>query len=299
MRVINWMSSLLLVSLFTAAVPAMAEEPKRDQAAEMAAAVEASKAVAKEGPTDIAFKDQATLKLPAGYVFIPQPQADQMMKAMGNGVDSSRLGLIFPPSEHSGFVVAKYIDSGYVKDDDARDWKTDDMLEQMKAGTEEGNKERAQLGIPAMELVGWVQKPTYDDKTHRLLWSVESKDKDAPANSEHGINYNTYVLGREGYISLNLVTDMSTVEHDKPVATALLDGTSFNSGKRYEDFNASSDKMAEYGIAALVAGVAAKKLGLFALIAAFAIKFAKLIAVGAFAVFAGIGKFFKGRKKDA
>jgi uncharacterized membrane-anchored protein len=278
---------------------ASAQATKRDQQAEMAAAVEAAQKVAQKGPRDISLKDQATLKLPAGYEFIPQPEANQLMKAMGNGTDDSRVGLIFPPEGQRGFVVAKYIHSGYVKDDEARDWKSDEMLQQMKDGTEAGNQERAELGISAIEVVGWVQPPKYDDKDHRLVWSVESKEKNAAAGDQHGINYNTFVLGREGYISLNLVTSLSTIEQDKAVAITLLSDTSFNDGKRYADFNASTDKVAEYGIAALVAGVAAKKLGLFAIIAAFAVKFAKVIALAAFGLFAALRSFFKRKKNVA
>jgi uncharacterized membrane-anchored protein len=144
-----------------------------------------------------------------------------------------------------------------------------------------------------MEIVGWVQAPNYDSATHRLLWSIESKGKNEPAGSTHGINYNTYVLGREGYLSLNLVTSMDRIADDKGIAATLLDATSFNSGQTYADFNASTDRVAEYGIAALVAGVAAKKLGLFAVLAAFVAKFAKVIAVAVFGGAAALRGIFK------
>lgn len=296
MKTYQWMKYVLLLAAFAAGA-AQAQAGKGDAQAEMAAAMAAAKSVAKAGPTDIALKNQATLKLPEGFVFIPQPQADQMLKAMGNGADSTRMGIIFPAGEGNWMVVPRYIDSGYVKDDEARDWKSKEMLEQMKAGTEETNKERAARGIPEMEIIGWVQQPQYDAAAHRLVWSIESKDKGAPATEEHGINYNTFVLGREGYISMNLVTAKGSLEQDKPAAATLLAATSFNDGKKYSDFNASTDKVAEYGIAALVAGAAAKKLGLFAVIAAFVAKFFKVIAVAAVAALGGLGKLF-GRKKD-
>ena len=72
----------------------------------------------------------------------------------------------------------------------------------------------------------------------------------------------------------------------------------YEDGKRYADFNPSTDKVAEYGLAALVVGVAAKKLGLIAIIAAFVAKFAKLFFIGALAFGGGIWKFFK-RDKSA
>jgi hypothetical protein len=47
------------------------------------------------------------------------------------------------------------------------------------------------------------------------------------------------------------------------VAHGLLGDLGYNADKRYEDFSASTDRIAEYGLMALVSGVAAKKLGLF------------------------------------
>ena len=81
------------------------------------------------------------------------------------------------------------------------------------------------------------------------------------------------------------------------MAHELLADLDYNSGKRYEDFNSSTDHIAEYGLAALVGGIAAKKLGLIALIGAFVVKFAKVIFIGALALGAGLLKLF--RRKPA
>jgi uncharacterized membrane-anchored protein len=194
------------------------------------------------------------------------------------------------------FAVMTYIGSGYVKDDDARDWKADDLLENLKAGTAETNKDRRSRGIPELEVVGWVEPPSYDAGTHRLVWSLESKLRGAPDSEERGVNYNTYALGRDGYISLNFVTGKQSIQTEKGIAHLLLAALEYNAGKKYADFNSSTDHMAEFGIAALVGGIAAKKLGLIALIAAFAVKFAKVIGVAALALGAGAFKFFRRNK---
>ena len=49
---------------------------------------------------------------------------------------------------------------------------------------------------------------------------------------------------------------------------------------------------------ALVGGVAAKKLGLFALVAAFVLKFAKVILIGLAVVGAGVLKFFRRKPRS-
>jgi uncharacterized membrane-anchored protein len=103
------------------------------------------------------------------------------------------------------------------------------------------------------------------------------------------------VLGRQGYVSLNLITNSSTVEADKPAAHQLLEAVNFNDGKRYSDFNESTDKVAAYGLAALVGGIAAKKLGLLAGLGVLIAKFAKVIIAVVVGAGAAITKWFKGR----
>ena len=131
-------------------------------------------------------------------------------------------------------------------------------------------------------------------RTGALVWSAEARDKSGQ-DADPVVNYNTYVLGREGYVPLNLITNSSSVEADKPAAHELLAAVKFADGKRYGDFNSSTDKVATYGLAALVGGLAAKKLGLLAAAGVFIAKFAKLIIVGVAAAGGAVAKFFKGR----
>lgn len=264
------------------------------------AAFEAAAKAMLPGPADVPLRGQATLKLPEGLTFIPKAQSQKLLVAMGNGQMDGVEGMIFPMNNKEGenwFMVVSYDAAGYVKDDDARDWNAEDLLSSLRSGTEAQNEERRQMGIPEMEIVGWIQKPQYSSTSHQLVWSIESRDKNAGGGSgPNGINYNTLALGREGYFSINLVTDTAAVEGLKPISNDVISRLAFNEGKRYADFNASTDKVAEYGLAALVAGVAAKKLGFFALIAAFAAKFIKVIALAAVAGAVSLRKLFKGDK---
>jgi uncharacterized membrane-anchored protein len=295
-----WLRTACAVTLGMAAAMGWAQQPTEAAAKELKEAFTAAKAVQQAGPTDVKLASQATLHLPEGVIFIPATEANRILKAMGNRPSADTLGLIFPTKEDANWMaIARYVSSGYIKDDDAKEWKADEMLDQIKEGTEAANADRKQRGIAEMQVVGWVERPTYDAASHRLVWSIESKDKGANADPEHGINYNTYLLGREGYVSINFVTDMSVIEAQKPIARQLLGAVEFEKGKTYADFNASTDHLAEFGLAALVGGVAAKKLGLFALIAAFAVKFAKVIGLGVLALGAGAAKFFKRNKDDS
>jgi uncharacterized membrane-anchored protein len=219
------------------------------------------------------------------------------MAKMGNQTDGSFLGMIVPLSEANWMMTIRYEAEGYIKDDDAKNWDAKELLENLKEGTEAGNKRREEIGVAPIVVSRWVQPPAYESGTHRLVWSAEVRFKQGE-DPDPGINYNTYVLGREGYISMNLITSASTVETDKHAASELLAAVAFNDGKRYDNFNSSTDKVAAYGLAALVGGIAIKKLGLLAVIGAFFLKFAKLFAIALAAFGGGILKWWRGRKAE-
>lgn len=286
----------------TSALAEDATTASPQEQAHQAAIEQASKAMQAaqiKGPAEIKLRDQATLKLPAGYIWVPEPAASQFMKAVGNHPDERELGLVFPESDaQSWMVVARYEDAGYIKDDDARNWNVDDLFKSLKEGTEAANEERRKNGYPELDILGWVEKPNYVADTHRLVWSMSARLKGASADEPNSINYNTYALGREGYITLNLITGSQAIGRDKVHAQTLLSALNFNEGKRYADFNQSTDKVAEYGLAALVGGLAAKKLGMFALAAGLFAKFAKVIVLAGAGVMAAFTKFFKRDKNQ-
>ena len=115
---------------------------------------------AKAGPADIELAGQAVLHLPDGHAFVPQPQAGKLLNAMGNpGTDSRLQGLVFPRSGGDWFMTVRYEAAGYVKDDDAKSWNADDLLKSFREGTEASNEERAKMGVPALEIMGWAERP--------------------------------------------------------------------------------------------------------------------------------------------
>jgi uncharacterized membrane-anchored protein len=267
-------------------------QPQQQVEAEKSAARDAAKTVEVVGPAQIKLRDQGALDLAQGQTFLPQPEAGRLMRAYGNVDSDSLIGLITPDgADANWWATIAFLPAGYVRDGDAKNWNADELLSSLKEETQAANEERIKRGFPAMEIAGWIEPPAYDAATHRLVWSVLGRGV-AESESDESVNYNTYALGREGYFSLDLVTSRSAIDGDKAAARQLLSRISFASGKGYEDFNASSDHIAEYGIAALVGGVALKKVGLLALGAAFALKFAKILALAAVAVAAGVRRIF-------
>lgn len=295
-RLLRWMALLWLAASVQAQQPAGGDTAREERAAVAKAAQEAM----LSGPQVVQLLDQAAFALPENYGFIPKAQATTLMEMWGNSVGDEFLGMVVPL--HGGdshwFAAVDYINSGYIKDDDAKEWNADDLLANLQEGTEAGNERRAKLGIPPLKVTRWVEVPKYDADVHHLVWSAEIRLKEGEDN-DPGVNYNTYVLGREGYISLNLVTSLGDVEADKQAAKALLTAIRFNDGKRYGEFNASTDKVAAYGLAALVGGLALKKLGLLAVIGAFVAKFFKVMLVAVAAAGGWFSRFFKRKPAPA
>jgi uncharacterized membrane-anchored protein len=100
------------------------------------------------------------------------------------------------------------------------------------------------------------------------------------------------VLGRKGVLELNAVAamrDLPTIKQEMPKVLAQ---TNFTDGNRYNDFNASTDKLAAYGVAALVAGGIAAKAGLFAKLGLMLLALKKFIVIGLVAVAGFFRKLF-------
>ncbi|MGO4123486.1 DUF2167 domain-containing protein [Inquilinus sp. YAF38] len=265
--------------------------------AEQDAAFEAANKVAKFGPTEIPLIDQGTLSLPAGYAFVPQPEAGRIERANGNTTGDNLVGLVFPDGDASWYASLDYIKDGYIREDDAKDWNADELLTNLKDGTDANNEDRAARGFPPLAVTGWIETPQYDTATHRLVWSAKVVRKN-DTQDEGSANYNTYALGRDGYFSLDLITSTRKIDGFKQNARELLNSISYSPGKRYDDFTEGTDRVAEYGLAALVAGVAAKKLGLIAIAGAFILKFAKVFVIG-FGVFGvALAKLFRRKPRD-
>ena len=143
-----------------------------------------------------------------------------------------------------------------------------------------------------MEVLGWQTPPHYDTQTNRLEWAVTGKD--LKSNFEV-VNFNTRILGRGGVMSVVLIA----VPQDMSAATdefkSTLAGFSYSAGQRYAEYK-PGDKVAKYGLAALVTGGAAAiavKTGLWKVIVGAAVAGWKFIAAAFVALFGGLAKRFK------
>nr|WP_306995058.1 DUF2167 domain-containing protein [Pseudoxanthomonas winnipegensis] len=244
----------------------------------------------------------AHFNLGAQFRYLDKADARKVLEQLwGNPQDDTVLGMVVPThpgldEQDSWAVVVTYDDEGYVSDADASKINYDELLENMQEGTREANAEREKAGYGRVDLVGWAVPPRYDAGSKKLYWAKELAFNGQPS---HTLNYDIRVLGRHGYLSLNAVSAMDELPKVQAGMQQLLPMTEFDAGARYADHNPSTDKVAAYGVAALIGGGLAAKTGLLAKLGLVLAKFGKLLFLGVVAAAAAVRKFFASRKAKA
>jgi uncharacterized membrane-anchored protein len=244
----------------------------------------------------------AKINLTPDFRFLASDDARKVLHRMWNNPDDPRLlGMIFPadkgPLDDDGWAVTiNYEADGYVKDSDAATINYTDLLKTMQKDTHDANSERGKEGYPSLELVGWAAPPRYDKTTHKLYWAKELKVGD---NTENTLNYDIRILGRRGTLVLGAISGMNSfplIDQKVPSILAMVD---FQPGNTYAEFDPKIDKVAEYGLAGLIAGGAlagAAKLGLigafFKYIVVAFLAFKKALIVAVVALVAGAKKLW-------
>lgn len=238
----------------------------------------------------------AKLNVPKDFNFLGSDDAETVLvKLWGNPPSAEKpLGLLLPAgmtplSSNVWVVTLSYVEDGYVKDTDASKINYDDLLKDMKKGIAENNKARQEKGYPAITLVGWAATPHYDAETHKLYWAKQVKFE---GEENDTLNYNIRMLGRKGVLELNAIADIKQFEAIDKQTPQILGMVDFKEGSRYADFDPKVDKVATYGITALVAGGIAAKFGMFKMLWLGLLAAKKFVIIGVIAVAAFVKKLF-------
>jgi uncharacterized membrane-anchored protein len=241
------------------------------------------------GPKLIDLGHNAEIDLPAGLVLYEQNAAQELVRKSGS--DASAVIAAIVPTAGSWAVIIEAADVGYVSDSDAEDLDANALLQQFREGTTAQNRQRVAQGVPELILDGWSEPPRYDRGPHHLVWGLNAHDTNGKV-----VNFFTRFLGRNGFLSVNLIDAPEAIEASKKEAMAILGAVRFRAGQRYED-HADGDKDSGMGLTALVLGgtavIAAKKTGLLIALLIFLKK--GLIVIGA--AIAGFFRWITGRGK--
>ena len=241
-------------------------------------------------------KSHSTATLGQGRSLLLGTNAERALFLM-NGVEFPATEAILFDNETGVFVSYEFFEEGFVRDEDWKDIDAAQLLADLKAGTEEGNRERKAKGIEPLTIKGWLVEPSYDATTHTVRWAVELAEGD-------GVTVNSFALklGRLGYEQFTWVGDREDYDRIGKLLAVATDGQAFDEGHRYGDF-AEGDKVAAYGLGALVAAAAGAKLGkgLIAALIAFGLILLKkagvFIALAFGGLLAGFRKLFRRKPK--
>jgi uncharacterized membrane-anchored protein len=238
-----------------------------------------------EGATKVSVVGDSSLEVPEGFVFLDQADTRKFLELNENLSDGSEV--MIAPETLAWSAYISFADDGYVKDDEKID--ADELLETMQENTKAANKERRRRGWAEMEILGWAVPPAYNASTKRLEWATRLR-----SGSGEVVNFFTKILGRKGHTTVILVAAPEDLTTSQVALNKVLTGYSFNPGSRYAEY-VPGDKVAEYGLAALVLGGAAAvatKKGFWAAIGAFLAATWKLLVAALVAAGAFIRKLF-------
>jgi uncharacterized membrane-anchored protein len=257
----------------------------------------------QDGPTVGKLGDIARISIPKGYRFTGKTGTQKLLELTQNPSNGNEFGALVPVVDKNDdiwFVVFEFDDAGYVRDTEKDSLDADAIFGTIKKATEESNKVREQKGWPAFHVIGWSNKPFYDPRTHNLTWAILGMSQEPGKSEERAVNYSVRLLGRQGIMKADLVLSPNLVTQVVPQFDALLDGFSFVPGQTYADWR-SGDKVAKYGLTALIVGgaaAAAVKTGL--LLKFWKLILAAFIALGAFLkrIFTYIKRLFSGKAAD-
>lgn len=219
---------------------------------------------------------KTSLLVPADYYYLsPEDSKRVLEEAWGNPEDDLILGMLFPArytvlDDDAWGVALSYVDDGYVSDKDAADINYDELLSEMTSDTLEESNWRLENGYEPIELIGWAEKPYYDQTTNKLYWAKEIRFGDSEVNT---LNYSVRALGRQGYLEMNFIAGMNQLDEINQDREKVLAMSNFNPGSTYSEFNPDIDKVAAYGIGGLIAGKVLAKAGLLAVALVFLKKF--------------------------
>jgi len=222
----------------------------------------------------------AQISLTGNLRFLDPASASRFLEIQGNPPRVNNY--VLAPRSLDWFAVFGYDESGYIRDDEQLN--PAELLRTLQRSNDASIEERRRLGLPILRLSGWAVEPHYDIQTRRLEWGTRLIGDDGSQT----VNYTIRLLGRSGVVRAILVTNPQDLAQDIQDFRAALRGFDFMAGQRYTEFR-QGDRVAEFGLAALVVGGAAAAAASSGVLKGFG----KMIGIGAIAALAAVGAFFK------
>ena len=196
-------------------------------------------------------------------------------------------------------IFVEYADNGYVKIDDWKKVKSQDLMDEMKKIAKLNEEYLKSQGLSYTTDIKWIYKPTFDEKSKLVFYSYEVSWSDGGKTMEN----RSIALGRRGHIDNSYVVNINkdtnlldTAEFSKEFGESVL----FGDGSKHSDYK-SGDRIAAVGLGGLVAGSlgvkALAKAGAFAKFLPLLAKFWWILLAPFLLLFSFVGKKNKSKPK--
>ncbi len=181
------------------------------------------------GPRTLTLSGVGALPLSRGMVSADRAGTRRFLEATGNPPAGDEIALVAPanvdwflvfsfdPFEKLGVTVAKP--------------SVADIVAALKRGNSETNQARKKAGRETLDLLGWREKPSYDPKTSRLVWSLDTEE----SGGRHNANGYWLLLTRRGVLTIELVTEEARYAAARQSADTLLQSLGISEQDTYDD----------------------------------------------------------------
>lgn len=181
------------------------------------------------GPRTLTLSGVGALPLSKGIISADRAETRRFLEATGNPPAGDEIAIVAPanidwflvfsfdPFEKLGVTVAKP--------------SVADIVAALKRGNSETNQARRKAGRETLDLLGWRQKPSYDAKTSRLEWSVDTQE----SGGRHNANGFWLLLTRRGVLTIELVTEEARYAAARQSADTLLQSLGISEQETYDN----------------------------------------------------------------
>ncbi len=202
------------------------------------------------GPVDIKLLDQGTLKLPAGYRYVPQrPKRGPQGKV--DPTAPQTLGTILSLGDAPKWMMSVVFQSvGHAAPVQIGVMTEAEILENLKNAATNGRLR----GSEPYVVKGLMEPPAYDAVAQRMRVAMRTSQTGLIDADGDIIDVTTYLFGRQGILSLKFLTSEKEFTARRQPADAVLAGLSFSVGNQGTDAVAGQDRVVEHPLQVIFGG---------------------------------------------
>ena len=183
------------------------------------------------GPRTLTLNGLGALAVPAGMITANRDEIRRFLEATGNPPAGDEIA-IAAPNSLDWFLVFSF--DAFEKLGVRKERPSvDDVVAALRRGNSQMNEARRRAGRETLDLLGWRDKPAFDQKTGRLTWSLDTQE----SGGRHNANRYWLLLTRNGVLTVELVTEEAHFEVARMNAEAILQNLGIAEEQGFDDPN--------------------------------------------------------------